>query len=1102
MASEAATPPVPAKPVATCGALVSGRCYNLGSFTLTTSSPGAHHFKVCRSHNTLSFGGCDVVVSNNAGPSITISGSHLPSSGFRRGYRFSACDALNNCTRWSDSQATYVYRDVQGPTAPGPTTAACNPNTAGLSGCWVTGSFTISASPASDSGSGVDPNGYHICRSNNSLGGWAGCDYTITLNGGTSILISGSHLPSDGFRRAYRFRARDRLGTWGPWNTPLYVRVDRHNPTLHANNASTLWFASRTATVFAVDTVGGSPANSGIQEVRFRWNAAHNGSCTTGTPTSHGAVLTVPAGDNWLYLCARDHAGRRGFWNGGPYRVDNVPPTAPGPTTANCNPNTTGLSGCWVSGDFEIKATPASDAGGSGLDPAGYLKCRSNNSSGGFAGCDRTITEVGGPSLLIKDPHLPPDGIRRAYRFLAHDNAGNRGPWNTPLYVRVDRHNPTVSADNASNNWFPSRTARVTAADAIAGAAANSGIQEVRYRWNSPPNPSCTSGTLTSNGAVLTVPDGDNRLHLCARDHVDRVSSWQGGPYRVRSVFVYRGMIQDPQGNNVGARYKEVQVGDFNGDGWPDIYAAQRQPGQVTGPNIDRVLINTKPSSLEDVSQIFRHQEQERSFLDLRTRRCYDVEAADLDGDNALDIVRPEDDAKIDILWGIPRSSQPNSPPGAPGCCMGKDPNCTTSCIGSGMFEPQQIIQAENCDPQRDIADPAEGVCDPNRSVEGTYDDVAVGDLDGDGDLDILVAQYDENGSNLYLENQLANGNPRTFRVRPLDAAKATHTISVGDFDSDGALDVALAKTQGRSVLLRNDKAPCDFSFTRYSALDAINSAEATTTADFVDLDGNGKLDIYQARNVTDGNSLGLDESQHVAYFQDNEGVLRPMPLPRGEGDPDVYDARYANVDLDEAETIEILRVNILSQSQAQSSTLQALRVTGRWPETVIEDVSTEFFGGVWRGEMGIELADLDRDGDLDLILAGSTANGGFVFGEHAAVHIYENRTIDLEPGTNRPPSAADDILILSPGSSSLVPSERLKRNDSDPDADSISVIDYIPLDQTKGRLDLGNAQGVTYTPPPGFTGIDRFAYRIRDNALGNRKSAQGVVTVIVTGCN
>ena len=53
---------------------------------------------------------------------------------------------------------------------------------------------------------------YQICRSNDSPGGFAGCEVNLTLNGGTSIVIPASDLPANGFRRAYYFQAKDSAG--------------------------------------------------------------------------------------------------------------------------------------------------------------------------------------------------------------------------------------------------------------------------------------------------------------------------------------------------------------------------------------------------------------------------------------------------------------------------------------------------------------------------------------------------------------------------------------------------------------------------------------------------------------------------------------------------------------------------------------------------------------------------------------------------------------------------------------------------------------------------------------------------------------------------
>src|SRR6185436_18775859 len=87
------------------------------------------------------------------------------------------------------------------PTVPGPTTVACSYSYDDE--CWVTGDFTASVTPSTG---GMGSLNYHICRSIDSSGGFAGCDVHLTFTGGPSILVSGSHLPADGYRRAYYFQ--------------------------------------------------------------------------------------------------------------------------------------------------------------------------------------------------------------------------------------------------------------------------------------------------------------------------------------------------------------------------------------------------------------------------------------------------------------------------------------------------------------------------------------------------------------------------------------------------------------------------------------------------------------------------------------------------------------------------------------------------------------------------------------------------------------------------------------------------------------------------------------------------------------------------------
>ena len=519
-------------------------------------------------------------------------------------------------------------------------------------------------------------------------------------------------------------------------------------------------------------------------------------------------------------------------------------------------------------------------------------------------------------------------------------------------------------------------------------------------------------------------------------------------------VFVYRGKIDDPLTADTGRRYKEVQVGDFNEDGWPDIYACQRQTnGTGNGTNKDRVFLNQQPLNLSNLSSVLASQAQPSAFNNLMTTRGYDVEVADLDDDGNVDIVRP-DVGQVDILWGD----------------------------GNGIFTPTNIIT----DGSGVKLGGGAGGNDPNGT--GNYDDVAIGDLDADGDFDILVAHYDTTGNNLLLRNRQAEGLDRTFDIELFDNAQSTHTISVADFNTDGTLDVVLAKTNGGSKLLRGDRPICDTMYNTHLNLTSPLSTDPTTVADFVDLDLDGKLDIYLAR-VVFGDPLDPMEEQHAVYFQSTPGGFTRFDVPVGAGDPSVYDSRYA--DVDQNGTMDLIRANI---HFGAGSTLQAVRVNANRTYT---DLTPSFFAGVEFGEMGVELADLDRDGDLDLVLAGSSENTGDPNSGHAAIHIYENTTIVLVPGENRPPTAGPDFVTTLKDTRVSIPLGAFLANDSDPDG-SIHWHDYDRVTEMGGTNDCCHAGGFNYTPPPGFVGIDRMNYTIGDI---NGVETTGTITITVVGC-
>jgi hypothetical protein len=339
------------------------------------------------------------------------------------------------------------------------------------------------------------------------LSGWAWCDNigwlrmssntntanTQTSGNATLSQTSGSHgvyIDSSGYFRGYAYSPSlnsfvsfyDTISsvdsvqtTWRPDSVP---------PTASATNKSSSWFSSRTAVLSVAD------AASGLSISKYRWN---NSDCWNGTDFANGASISVPAGSNRLYICARDNASNSYVWDSGAdqYRVDVTAPTTPGAPTASWTGDH------YVNTSFSAATTGSTDSQ-SGI--RGYRLCRSNDNT---TGCSVWVTaESSSKSGTVSGSHLPSNGAYRYYYWYAYDNLGRQSVPSAGTYIRMDTTAPSIDMNYGQDKdvWYGPNNAIQWRVTTTAGIGPN----RLAWAWDAWPS-TTPPASNTSNGTIHTT---------------------------------------------------------------------------------------------------------------------------------------------------------------------------------------------------------------------------------------------------------------------------------------------------------------------------------------------------------------------------------------------------------------------------------------------------------------------------------------------------------------------------------------------------------------------------------------------------------------------
>ena len=325
--------------------------------------------------------------------------------------------------------------------------------------------------------------------------------------------------------------------------------------------------------------------------------------------------------------------------------------------------------------------------------------------------------------------------------------------------------------------------------------------------------------------------------------------------------------------------------------------------------------------------------------------------------------------------------------------------------------------------------------------------DVKVADLDRDGDLDLAVAFFRNQGG----VSVVLNRGDGTFDP-PIeyDSCYSTQGIAVGDMNGDLHADIVGMSNCFRATVLLNDGSA------GLAHLGDFGNGYVPGGISMADLDDDGDSDVVYANQGV---------STLTVLFNDGSGTLQPFTQYDSPGSPQ----EVALGDFDGDGDVDIAAANLYGpDDSAAPDDFSLLRNdgTGRFAPAVKTPLGRE--------PEGLVAADFDLDGDLDVVAANRGGNS-VTFRWNAGNGTFPSATTKTAGSGSDDVAAGDlngdarpDVVAVNQDGASLAVYRNRKIVTADSDGDGVTeAADCAPTDPASWRLpgaveDLGLAGGAT----------------------------------------
>ncbi|MAC18605.1 MAG: hypothetical protein CMJ23_02810 [Phycisphaerae bacterium] len=285
------------------------------------------------------------------------------------------------------------------------------------------------------------------------------------------------------------------------------------------------------------------------------------------------------------------------------------------------------------------------------------------------------------------------------------------------------------------------------------------------------------------------------------------------------------------------------------------------------------------------------------------------------------------------------------------------------------------------------------------RAEEGWSSSMGLGDLDGDGDLDLVVVGYlefdpaDPPGTSTFRGIEVLSG-PRglsaradrwyenvggRFERREVDGiARYGLNLVITDFDRDGRQDVLIGNDSHPNQYFRNLG---DWRFEEVGVRTGVatnreGDAQATMGMAIGDVDGDGTPDVFSTNFSSDTNTLHLNRD---GFFDDR---TRPLGLAEGSRPMLGWATEFVDLDHDGDEDLVVFNGHVYPQATVENMDSSYAQSPGLWvrggdgfqfmdsrdPAHALMFEANEWLRTPHRDRAAV-FADLDLDGDVDVVV-------------------------------------------------------------------------------------------------------------------------------------